>query len=121
MKFNIQGNTRDLNRFRNKMLRLRNFGSKDFIRVAQDVAALSVRYAQGRVPVLTGDLKRSIHSKRDGKTVYIAAEMDYAGVVEFGSTKKNRPPKPYFYNSIRDALKLVKGKMDVEFKKIKNT
>ena len=143
MKTNIQGNTRDLNKFRKKMLRLRDFGSKDFIRVAQDAAAISVRFAQGRVPVKTGDLKRSIHSKRDGKTVYIAAEMDYAALVEFGTsgphtisvkdakvltdgknffgkkvTIPKRNPHPYFFNSIRDGLRLVASKMNKKFKKI---
>tara|TARA_S200002703_G_C3688802_1_gene211500 strand:+ start:84 stop:524 length:441 start_codon:yes stop_codon:yes gene_type:complete len=144
MKANLKGDTRDLEKFRKKMLRLRNFGTKDFIRVAQDVAAVAVRYAQGRVPVQTGDLKRSIYSKREGNSVFIEAEMDYAGNVEFGTnphvirvrkakslysgkTKQffgkqvNHPgsaPKPYFFNSIRDATRQTEQRMNKKFKNI---
>ena len=54
MKASIRGDVNDLKNFRRKMLRLRNFGTKDFIRIAQDTAAIAVRYAKGRVPVKTG-------------------------------------------------------------------
>ena len=147
MKVQLKGNTRDLDKFRKKMLRLRNFGSKDFLRVAQDAAAISVKFAQSRVPVQSGDLRRSIHSKREGDTVYIAAEMDYAGLVEFGTAghtikvkrakslynhktktffgkQVNHPgtkPKPYFFNSIRDGLKTVKKMMNKKFSNIKKS
>lgn len=119
MKVQLKGNTRDLDKFRKKMLRLRNFGSKDFLRVAQDAAAISVKFAQSRVPVKTGDLRRSIHSKKEGDTVYIAAEMNYAGYVEFGTSKQK--PKSYFFNSIRDGLKTVKKMMNKKFSNIKKS
>jgi phage gpG-like protein len=121
MKFNLRGDTNDLKKFRSKMLRLRNFGTRDFIKTAQDTAAIAVRYAQGRVPVLTGDLKRSIHAKKEGNAVFIGAEMDYAAVVEFGSKAKNRAPQPYFFNSIKDAMQQVEKDMNKKFKIIANT
>jgi phage gpG-like protein len=119
-KFSIRGDKKDLERFRKKLRRLKRFGDDDFIKTAQDTAAIAVRFAQGRVPVKTGDLKRSIHAKREGDSVFIGAEMDYAAVVEFGSTKRNTPAKPYFYNSIRDAIKNIDRKMNNKFRKINN-
>ena len=121
MKASIRGDVNDLKNFRRKMLRLRNFGTKDFIRVAQDTAEIAVRYAKGRVPVKTGALKKSIHAEKEGNSVFIEAEMDYAAYVEFGSVAKNRAPKPYFYNSIRDAVKDIEYKMDKKFNIISKT
>ena len=117
MKFNINQDQKDLRNFQRKMRKLKRFGKEGFITVAQNAAAMATKLAQSRVPVRTGDLKRSIHAKRDGDSVFIAAEMDYAGFVEFGT--KRQKPKPYFYNSIRDALKKVTSDMDKEFNKYK--
>ena len=64
MKASIRGDVNDLKNFRRKMLRLRNFGTKDFIRIAQDTAAIAVRYAKGRVPVKTGALKNLFMLKK---------------------------------------------------------
>ena len=120
MKFNLKGDQKDLKKFNRKLRMMKRFGNDDFLKIAQDTAAVAVRFAKGRVPVKTGALKRSIHAKKEGKSVFIGAEMDYAAVVEFGSLKKNRPPKPYFFNSIRDAIKNIERRMVKRFSQIKN-
>jgi len=119
-QFRIRGDQKDLQKFHKKLRRMKRFGNQDFLAIAQDTAAIAVRFAQGRVPVKTGDLKRSIIAKKEGDNVFIGAEMDYAAVVEYGSAKKNRAHKPYFYNSIRDAIKNIERRMNNKFTRISN-
>jgi len=119
MKTSFKPNLSDQKKFKMKMNRLRKFGIVDFDKTAQDVAAVAVRYAQGRVPVKTGDLKRSIVAERDKKGIYVEAGMSYAGFVEFGTSKQS--PQPYFFNSMRDAAGDIEKKMNNKFQTIKRT
>lgn len=120
MRYQLKQDIKDAARFKSKMNRLKRFANVDFVKIAQDAGAYAVKKALTRVPVKTGDLKRSIRTETDGKDIYVEAGMDYAAVVEFGSEKKNRKraPKPYFYNSIADATRFYEDKVDKKLNQI---
>jgi len=113
--FKIQVDQNDLKRFERKMRLLKIFANKDFYDSFKNAGVNAVKIAQRRVPVKTGDLKRSIHVGGDKKNIYVAAEMDYAGYVEFGTSYQS--PQPYFFNSIREALAIMV--MDIKHKIVK--
>jgi phage gpG-like protein len=118
MRYQLKQDIKDAARFKSKMNRLKRFANVDFVKIAQDAGAYAVKKALTRVPVKTGDLKRSIRTETDGKDIYVEAGMDYAAVVEFGSEKRNRPPKPYFYNSIADATRFYEDRVDKKLNQI---
>ena len=60
----------------------------------QEAANSAVVGAQAIVPVVTGQLRDSIGVKEQGSNyVVVAADTDYAAVIEFGTS--TRPAKPY--------------------------
>lgn len=68
--------------------------ARDARRITNQYATLIVKEAKRRVPVDTGDLKRSIHKTggaREGAGV--VADMPYAGFVEYGTSRTR--PQPY--------------------------
>jgi len=95
---------RDKAKLDRKFKKLKLFAGQGFPKEIRNIAANSVKIAQSRVPVDTGDLKKSIHVGGDLKTVYVAADMDYAGYVEYGTSRQNK--QPYFFNSISDAVRI---------------
>ena len=106
-KFGTHIKNQDIKKFNLSMARLKKYAYKDFYTSIQDGVAKIVFKAKSRVPVKTGDLKRSIGVEGDKKNVTIKADMNYAGHVEFGTSKQK--PKPYFYNSIREGLRSMKN------------
>jgi len=120
-QFSITADKKTINQFHKKMNRLKMFAADEFKKGIQNTGANAVKIAQRRVPVKTGDLKRSIHlgQEMSGKyvtSVYVAAEMDYAGRVEFGTSRQK--PQPYFFNSIRDAMRFGLKNLQIKINKI---
>lgn len=83
-----------------------------------------INEAAGLVPVLSGNLKRSIHSEVEEKKRSIVADIgtnvEYSRPVEFGT--KNRTAKPYmrpaFDNKADEAEKEVEEVLDMLLKKL---
>ena len=52
-----------------------------------------------KVPVLTGNLRRSIHTEIEGSNTYVEAQCGtdvvYAAVIEFGNESGTRTAQPY--------------------------
>lgn len=147
-EFNVNVDKRDIRKFNRTMSILKKFAKKDFLKAAQDTASNIVFLAKNRVPVDTGALRQSITvggDKIGGEvfSVFVDAGMDYAGLVEFGTTGpytvrvKNakvltdgksffgkqvtipkRKPQPYFYNSVRDGIKSFNKDINLKLKKI---
>lgn len=68
--------------------------------------------AKLRVPVRTGNLRRSItHEVENGENVskaYIGTNVEYAPYVEFGVASKNIKPQPYLRPAIEENKDKIK-------------
>lgn len=115
-KQNFYLDKKDKAKLDKKFRKLKMFAGNTFYKEIRNIASNAVKIASERVPVDTGDLKKSIHVGGDQKTVYVAAEMDYAGFVEYGTVKQN--PQPYFVNSINDAVRLGTKIINARIQKI---
>jgi len=120
-QFGIHVNKSDINKFNRTMLVLKTFAKKDFYKSAQDTATNIVFLAKNRVPVDTGALRQSITVGGDRMggelfSVFVDASMDYAGYVEFGTSRQK--PKPYFFNSVRDGIRHFNKDIKLKLKKI---
>ncbi len=115
-KENFYLDKRDKVKLDKKFKKLKLFAGSGFQKEIRNIAANSVKIAKSRVPVDTGDLKKSINVGGDIKTVYIAAEMDYAGFVEYGTVNQNK--QPYFFNSIYDAVRIGTKIINAKISKI---
>lgn len=147
-EFSVHVDKNDIRKFNRTMSVLKNFANKDFIKGVQDTASNIVFLAKTRSPVNTGALKQSITTdtlKDAGQIIEVAVEanMDYAAVVEFGTsgpytikaknskvltdgktffgkqvTIPKRKPKPYFFNSVRDGIRHFNKDIKLKLKKI---
>jgi hypothetical protein len=70
--------------------------------VASDIAAATgvetlaedvLNQARSQVPVLTGNLRDSLHVETDGLVGRVVTDVVYAGQVEYGGA--HNPPEPY--------------------------
>lgn len=147
-QFSVHVNKNDIRKFNKTMFMLKNFASNEFTKSVQTVASNIVGLAKMRSPVDTGALRQSIttDSKRIGPYIIeaaVVAEMDYAALVEFGTsgpytisvknakvltdgkkffgkkvTIPKRKPQPYFFNSVRDGLRHFNKDIQIKIKKI---
>lgn len=89
--------------YKDKVLKVLKDNKHEF---CERVGVLAVAETQGLVPVLTGNLKRSItHEVMDGdKGVYIGVTADapYGVVIEKGSSKQ--PAQPYLEPGCNNAI-----------------
>lgn len=105
---------RGLEELRGKLRR--NANLDDVKKVVQMNGAEMHRKALGKVPVDTGELKRSIHlNQRDnGFTAHMKAEANYASYVEYGTRRMRPQPyiRPAYYSQktrfISDMKRLMK-------------
>lgn len=65
-------------------------------------AALLKRHANQHVPVDTGNLKRSIHANTNGRRIIFEARAEYAGYVEFGTSRM--APRGYMLPAVAAVL-----------------
>lgn len=132
----------DLKELDQKMKRLFKVSKKELSTEVGIWGTTTTRLAKERVPRDTGDLKKSISGRREGDQAVVEAKMKYAPYVEFGTgqlvdlseldelgipesyaeqfrgkKEVNLPPRPYLYNSARQALHEMLSNMN---RKIKN-
>lgn len=73
--------------------------------IVADLGMVALKSARHNVPVLTGDLKGSlaveVNKTGETSTAEIGASMDYAGAVEYGTSKQS--PQPYLRPALDDA------------------
>lgn len=115
-QFSAHISNQDVKKFNRMVDNLHKYGTTEFYDVLQDGASKIVFKAKSRVPVKTGDLRRSIGVDGDKRNIIIKADMDYAGYVEFGTSKQK--PKPYFYNSIREGMRLTRSLVNEKLKRV---
>ena len=115
-QFSAQLRNSDVKRFNSLTASLKKFARDDFYTTMQNGASRIVRKAKTRVPVKTGDLKRSIGVDGNKQNIIIKADMQYAGYVEFGTQRQKA--KPYFYNSIREEIKTINIDINRKLKKL---
>jgi HK97 gp10 family phage protein len=106
----------DVKNFNRITSNLKKYSNDGFYNVLQDGASKIVFKAKSRVPVKTGDLRRSIGVDGDKRNIIIKADMQYAGYVEFGTQRQKA--KPYFFNSIRQGIRLIKKQASEKLRKI---
>lgn len=104
-QFSAQLRNSDVKKFNGITKNLKKYARDDFYNIIQNGAADIVGKAKSRVPVKTGDLRRSIGVDGNKQNIIIKADMNYAGYVEFGTQRQKA--KPYFYNSIREGVRTI--------------
>jgi len=115
-QFSAHISNQDVKKFNRMVDNLHKYATTEFYDVLQDGASKIVFKAKSRVPVKTGDLRRSIGVDGDKRNIIIKADMNYAGYVEFGTSKQK--PKPYFYNSIREGMRLTRSLVNEKLKRV---
>ena len=134
----------DLKQLESKMKRLFKLSKQELSTEVATWGLTTSRLAKERVPRDTGDLKKSISSRREGDQAVVDAKTIYAPYVEFGTGRTvdlseldqldipqsyaaqfkgkgikevNLPARPFLYNSARQALNEMLSNMN---RKIKN-
>lgn len=142
---NAKINPQDLAILDKKLKQLKRFSrqelSSEIGRTATDIVKRSTK----RVPVDKGDLKQSVYTAKKGNTAEVGYNKLYAPYQEFGTgryinTKDaealgfsaseikmlfkgegkrqvNIQPQPFFFPSVREALKALMGRLDDKLKK----
>ncbi len=128
----IKIDKRSLANLNRELKRLKSYSDSGFYNEIATIAGKSVARAQRRVPVQSGDLKRSIMVFGSGrKSVGVKAAMRYAPYVEFGTGRAvklsdmqelgipdsyasqfkgmgaksiNLGARPFFFNSVREEM-----------------
>ncbi len=127
----IKIDKRSLANLNGELKRLKSYSDSGFYNEIATIAGKSVVRAQRRVPVQSGDLKRSIMVFGSGrKSVGVKAAMRYAPYVEFGTGRVklsdmqelgipdsyasqfkgkgvkevNMGARPFFFNSVREEM-----------------
>ena len=75
--------------------------TREAIKAGQRIA----EHANRDVPVLSGDLKRSIKVKKGNKSVVVEVGERYAGYVEHGTV--NMGKQPYFFQHVGPSISIM--------------
>ena len=142
---NAKINQQDLAILDKKLKQLKRFSRQELSNEVGKTASDIVRRSTKRVPVDKGDLKQSVYMAKKGNTAEVGYNKKYAPYQEFGTgglvdTKHaqalgfsdseikqlfkgkgvkeiNIQPKPYFFPSVREALKGLMDRLDDKLKK----
>lgn len=142
---NAKINPQDLAILDKKLKQLKRFSRQELSSEVGKTASDIVRRSTKRVPVDKGDLKQSVYMAKQGNTAEVGYNKKYAPYQEFGTgryinTKEaqalgfsaseikmlfkgegkrqvNIPPQPYFFPSVREALKGLMDRLDDKLKK----
>ena len=138
-------NQQDLAQLDKKLKQLKRFSRQELSNEVGKTASDIVRRSTRRVPVDKGDLKQSVYMAKKGNTAEVGYNKKYAPYQEFGTgglvdTKHaeelgfssseikqlfkgkgvkeiNLQPQPYFFPSVREALKGLMDRLDDKLKK----
>lgn len=142
---NAKINPQDLAILDKKLKQLKRFSRQELSSEVGKTASDIVRRSTKRVPVDKGDLKQSVYIAKQGNTAEVGYNKKYAPYQEFGTgryidTKQaqalgfsaseiktlfkgegkrqvNIQPQPYFFPSVREALKGLMDRLDDKLKK----
>jgi HK97 gp10 family phage protein len=142
---NAKINPQDLAILDKKLKQLKRFSRQELSTEVGRTASDIVKRSTKRVPVDKGKLKQSVYMAKKGNTAEVGYNKKYAPYQEFGTgryinTKDaealgfsageikqlfegkgtrqvNIPPQPYFFPSVREALKALMFRLDDKLKK----
>jgi HK97 gp10 family phage protein len=142
---NAKINPQDLAILDKKLKQLKRFSRQELSNEVGRTASDIVKRSTKRVPVDKGKLKQSVYMAKKGNTAEVGYNKKYAPYQEFGtgryidtkdaqalgfSTSEikmlfkgegkrqvNIPPQPYFFPSVREALKALMFRLDDKLKK----
>jgi HK97 gp10 family phage protein len=142
---NAKINPQDLAILDKKLKQLKRFSRQELSNEVGKTASDIVKRSTKRVPVDKGKLKQSVYMAKKGNTAEVGYNKKYAPYQEFGtgryidtkdaqalgfSTSEikmlfkgegkrqvNIPPQPYFFPSVREALKALMFRLDDKLKK----
>lgn len=142
---NAKINPQDLAILDKKLKQLKRFSRQELSSEIGKTATDIVKRSTKRVPVDKGDLKQSVYMAKKGNTAEVGYNKLYAPFQEFGTgryidTKDaqalgfsageikqlfkgegkrqvNIQPQPFFFPSVREALKALMGRLDDKLKK----
>lgn len=142
---NAKINPQDLAILDKKLKHLKRFSRQELSSEIGKTATDIVKRSTKRVPVDKGDLKQSVYMAKKGNTAEVGYNKLYAPFQEFGTgryidTKDaqalgfsaseikmlfkgegkrqvNIQPQPFFFPSVREALKALMGRLDDKLKK----
>jgi len=142
---NAKINPQDLAILDKKLKQLKRFSRQELSSEVGRTASDIVKRSTKKVPVDKGDLKQSVYMAKKGNTAEVGYNKLYAPFQEFGTgryidTKDaqalgfsaseikmlfkgegkrqvNIQPQPFFFPSVREALKALMGRLDDKLKK----
>lgn len=142
---NAKINPQDLAILDKKLKQLKRFSRQELSNEVGRTASDIVKRSTKRVPVDKGDLKQSVYMAKRGNSAEVGYNKKYAPYQEFGTgryidTKDaqalgfsaseikslfkgkgirevNIQPQPFFFPSVREALKALMGRLDDKLKK----
>lgn len=141
----VKVNQQDLAILNNKLKQLKKFSRQELSNEIGKAASDIVRRSTKRVPVDKGDLKQSVYMAKQGNTAEVGYNKKYAPYQEFGTGRYidikdaqalgfsaseikslfkgkgvrqvNIQPQPFFFPSVREALKALMGRLDDKLEK----
>lgn len=142
---NAKINPQDLAILDKKLKQLKRFSRQELSSEVGKTASDIVRRSTKRVPVDKGDLKQSVYMAKKGNTAEVGYNKKYAPYQEFGTGRYidvkdaealgfsaseikslfkgkgirevNIQPQPFFFPSVREALKALMGRLDDKLEK----